>query len=105
MRRTHRDHHASAFAQLFKQWRGELRGSSRDHEGTEGRVLSEAVAAVAEQYLHVSVAETGECGFCRAGERCVPLHRINLPGEFREQRGLITGARTYLQTRIRGSER
>ena len=103
MRWTHRDHHASALAQLFKQRRRNLRCGCGDDNDVEGCVISQTVAPVADEHFHVVETKPGKCVSCRAGERLVPLHRVHLPSEFRKQSGLIARACTYPRTVSEGS--
>src|SRR5437667_125836 len=85
-------YHANPLAQLIEKRGRNLRRGSGDHDRVERRHRRQALAAIADDHVHIVVSQPGESGFRVAGKRRVSLYGINMGTQFREQCGLIAGA-------------
>jgi hypothetical protein len=81
-----------------------MESGGRNEDGVERGAGRESERAVASDDMHVAIAESNKEIACGFSERRVTFNGENFRGEFREQRGSVTGSGSNLENLIVGSE-
>ena len=98
------ENHASAFSELIEESWWDLRGSGRDDDAIEGRVIGTSCGAVTRDDSCVGVAKFAEKLASGGGELGNAFHRVHLVREFSEDGGLISGAGTDFEHPVFGGD-